>query len=317
LKRFHLLAAFLAIFLAVGCKAQPASPTDTTLNRRIEVLVRSQYSVPEDYAVVLGARTPSQIPGYDALPVTLSRSGKATIIQFLLSTDNKTLARLEKFDLVNDSLFSIDVANRPIRGNPAAKVTVISFDDLECPFCARMHETLFPATLDHYKDKVRMIYKDNPLVEIHPWAMRAAVDSDCLAAQSNDVYWKFVDYIHGHGQEVTGDNRNIAKSFDTLDRIAREQATLGKLDPARLDSCLAQQDESKVRASMKEAVDLRIEGAPALFVDGEFISGAVPQAQVWMVIDRALRAAGVEPPPEPVSAATPPAAQSAPASATK
>jgi len=51
-----------------------------------------------------------------------------------------------------------------------------------------------------------------------------------------------------------------------------------------------------VRASMKEAEALRIDGVPALYVDGERINGVIPQTQLWMVIDRDLRAAGVEPP---------------------
>jgi len=105
-----------------------------------------------------------------------------------------------------------------------------------------------------------------------------------------------VDYLHSHGQEVNGSDRNLANSDAALDRIARQQATLGKLDAAQIDACIAKQDESQVRASMKEAEALRIEGAPAVFIDGERISGAVPQDQLWTVIDRALRAAGVEPP---------------------
>jgi protein-disulfide isomerase len=189
------------------------------------------------------------------------------------------------------------VAGRPIRGNPAAKVTVINFDDLECPYCAQMHQSLFPSTLEHYKDTVRFVYKDNPLPpEMHPWAMRAAVDANCLAEQNGAVYWAYVDYLHSHGQEVNGSDRNLANSDAALDRIARQQATLGKLDAAQIDACIAKQDESQVRASMKEAEALRIEGAPAVFIDGERISGAVPQDQLWTVIDRALRAAGVEPP---------------------
>ncbi len=47
---------------------------------------------------------------------------------------------------------------------------------------------------------------------------------------------------------------------------------------------------------MKEADSLGIEGTPYLFVDGEHINGALPAGRVWAVIDRALRAAGVEPP---------------------
>jgi glutaredoxin len=205
-------------------------------------------------------------------------------------------------------VFSIDVAGRPIRGNPAAKVTVINFDDLECPYCARMHQTLFPATLERYKDKVRFIYKDDPLVEIHPWAMHAAVDANCLAAQSGEVYWTYVDYIHSHGQEDQRRGAQPAKSFAALDRIARQEATLGKLDGARLDACLAKQDETQVRASMRKRS--RWDGRNARRCSSmASASTALPEEQVWMVIDRALRAAGVEPP------AAPPAAPAAPCEA--
>jgi protein-disulfide isomerase len=308
LSRIHFLAGLLALGMAVGCKAQstPQGALDAAQNRHVEILVRSQYNIPPDIAITLGARKPSQIPGFTTLPITLWQGAKPTVIDFLISTDGKTLARMEKFDLTSDPVFSIDVTGRPIRGNPAAKVTVINFDDLECPYCARLHETLFPATLERYKDTVRFIYKDNPLpADMHPWAMHAAVDANCLAAQSGEVYWSYVDYLHSHGQEVSGENRDTVKSFAALDRIARQQATLGHLDSAKLDVCLAKQDQTQVQDSLREARLLRIESAPAVFVDGERIDGAVPQNQVWMVIDRALRAAGVQPPPSPSQPAGP------------
>ena len=305
--------------MAAGCKAQStppqtASPQATqqgsldpaVLNRRIEVMVRTQFNVPQDYTVTLGVRKPGPIAGYEALPVTLSRGPKSQLVDFLISTDVKTLARFETFDLAKNPVFSINVAGRPIRGNPDAKVTVINFDDLECPYCARLHQTLFPATLEHYKDSVRFIYKDNPLPpEMHPWALHAAVDANCLAAQSGEVYWTYVDYLHSHGQEVNGENRETAKSFAALDRIARQQATLGKLDAGKLDACLVKQDETQVRASTREAESLRVESAPAVFIEGERIDGAVPEEQLWLVIDRALRAAGVEPPAAPAKPSQP------------
>lgn len=306
MSRIHFLTGLLALGLAVGCKAQPAPQVaqNLAMNRRIEVMVRSQYNVPPDVDVALGARTGSQFSGYDALPVTLTQGSKKTVVDFLISADGKTLARLDKFDLANDPLFSINVVGRPIRGNPAAKVTVISFDDLECGYCAQMHHTLFPATLDRYKDQVRFIYKDYPLPpEMHPWAMHAAVNANCLAAQSGEVYWNYVDYLHFHSQEVNGDNRDLAKSFDALNRIARQEAELGKLDSVKLDACLSAQDETSVRASLKEGEALGVEGTPAIFVEGERIGGALPQSQVWMVIDRALRAAGEQPPAAPAQPA--------------
>lgn len=301
MSRVHFLTGLLALCLTVGCKAQStaSASSDAATNRRIEVMVRSQFNVPQDYNVVVGVRKPSKITGFDTLPVTLSRGAKSTVVDFLISTDGKTMARLETFDLTKDPGTSIDVAGRPIRGNPNAKVTVVNFDDLECPYCARMHSSLFPTTLDRYKDKVRFIYKDDPLVEIHPWAMHAAVNANCLAEQNGEIYWNYVDYIHSHGHDITGEDRNVTKSFEALDRIARQEATVAKLDESKLNACIAKQDEAQVRASSKLAESLGIDGTPALFVDGERINGAVPEQQVWLVIDRALRAKGVEPPSSP------------------
>jgi len=302
LLRFRILAGLLVLCMTAGCKAQPAPQPalDPVLNRHIEVMVRSQFNIPQDITVTLGARQPSQIPGYYSLPITLSHAKKQQVIDFLISTDGKTLARLETFDLVKNPVFAIDIAGRPIRGNPAAKVTVISFDDLECPYCKRMHQSLFPSTLERYKGKVRFIYKDDPLpAEMHPWAMHAAVDANCLAAQSGEVYWAYVDYIHAHREEIGGEDPNPAKSFDALNRVARQEATLAKLDPGKLDACLAAQDETQVRASMQEAELLKIDGVPAVFVDGERIDGVVPEEQVWLAIDRALSAAGVALPAAP------------------
>lgn len=300
----RILAGLLLISLAMGCKAQVSSSSapDPVLERRIEVLVRSQYDLPPDYNLNIGTRKPSEFTGYETLPIAIGRGTKTQVINFLISSDNAKLIHLDTFDLTKDPVDAIPIAGRPIRGNPAAKVTVINFDDLECPFCARMHEELFPGTLSHYKDMVRFVYKDDPIPELHPWAMHAAVDANCLAAQSGEVYWTYVDYLHAHGQEISGEDRDPAKSYASLDRIARQEATLGKLDETHLNACIGKQDETQVRASAKEAEGLGIEGTPALFVNGERINGALPQDQVWLAIDRALLAAGEKPPAEQAQA---------------
>jgi protein-disulfide isomerase len=295
------LSVLLALAVTSGCKAQePASKggiQDPALARRIEVLVRGKFSVPAEYNVAFGERKPSNIPGYDSLQITFSHNASSSTTEFLISKDNTQLARMETFSLQNNPAQNIPIDHRPVRGNPNAKVTVISFDDLECPYCARMHQQLFPGTLDRYGDKVKFVYKDDPLVEIHPWALHAAVDSNCIAAQNANAYWGYVDYLHAHGQDVTGEDRDPNKSYVMLDTIAREQGKIFKLDATALDACLAKQDDTAVKASMQEAEALGVQGTPYLFIDGEHIDGAMPVEQVWLVLDRALRAAGVQPPP--------------------
>jgi protein-disulfide isomerase len=308
LLRFRFLAGLLVLGLTAGCRAQSTTPSgpDPALNWRIEILVRSQYEMPPDVTISLGARSPSQFTGYETLPVTITRNSKSQVVNFLISNDYTKLVHLDTFDLTKDPADAIPIAGRPIRGNP--KVTVINFDDLECPYCARMHEELFPATQEHYKDLVRFVYKDDPLSEIHPWAMHAAVDANCLAAQSGDVYWTYVDYLHAHGDEVTGSDRDVQKSFAALDRIAHQEATLGKLDETILSACMTKQDEIQIRASVKLAEDMGIDGTPAVYVNGERVNGgAVPQNELWMVIDRAVRAAGEKPPPAQTTATPTPA----------
>jgi protein-disulfide isomerase len=234
-------------------------------------------------------------------------------VNFLLSSDGNTVARLERFDISHNPADLLSVQNRPWRGIPDAKVTIVNFDDLECPYCARMHQQLFPDIQDHYKGLVKFIYKDFPLVEIHPWAMHAAVDSGCLAEQNGDSYWRFVDYLHGHADEVTGPAHDAQQAGKTLDKMAHDEGERSKLDLAKLDACIAKQDETAVRASMKQGDSLGVNGTPTLFINGERISGVLPEAELRTAIDRALREAGVQPPPPVVEPAKKPVATPPPA----
>jgi protein-disulfide isomerase len=298
-----MLCCLLAL-IGSGCRAQTPPPTnanDAKTDRRIELLVRSQMQVPSEYNVKIGARSKSAFPGYSTLPITFSLpskpDAKPATVDFLISDDGATLARLQKFDLTKDPVDVAQLENRPVRGPESAKVTIVNFDDLECPYCARMHQELFPQTAERYKGLVKFVYKDDPLVEIHPWAMHASIDANCLADLSPAAYWSFVDYVHSHGDEISGPDRDVAKAGGTLDRIAHEQGAKEKVNPGTLDACLKKQDNGAVLASMKEADHLNIDGTPTLFVNGERISGAQPIDQVWKAIDRALEAEGEKPPP--------------------
>jgi protein-disulfide isomerase len=309
--RSLLFSMLFLVLLCPGCsRAQTqASTAPSALNRRIEVLVRGQLNLPAQYDVAIGQHSKSEFAGYDKLPITFSHNGAKRTIDFLISTDNKTLVRMDKMDLSKDPASAINIANRPFRGNADAKVTIVNFDDLECPYCARMHHELFPTTLDHYGDKVKIVYKDFPLVEMHPWALHAAVDANCLAAQNSQAYWEFVDDAHDHGEEISGpeDKHSLSASDAALDKMATDNATKHSLDMKKLHTCLSAQDTSAIKASIAEGADLGVDATPTIYVNGERVSGAEGTDVLFPVIDRALLDAGVTPPP---SAAIPPAAKS-------
>lgn len=275
----------------------PSSPGAPSLERKIEVLIRLQFSVPAEYDILLGARSKSNIEGYDTLPVTLIHEDKRTTVEFLVSGDGSTLARLEKFDLNNNPFLSIDTDRRPVRGAPTAKVEIINFDDLECPYCGMLNNEILPATMDHYEGLVKIVYKDYPLPN-HPWALHAAVDANCLATQSVSAYWSYVDFVHSHGREISGASSNPAKSFLDLDNIADTFGTKTSVNEAQLAMCLKKQDASLVNQSLKLGASLGVNATPQVFVDGERLpSGAQPIEKLWPAIDRALKAKGIQPPP--------------------
>jgi len=284
----------LLLLVCLGCVAQSAPPD---VARKIEHQVRSFYTIPVEVKVTVGAISPStEIPGYDAVSVTIGGGdSKQKDYKFLLSKDRATLLRLTKFDLTKDPfvelMSKIDVNGRPTRGSKSAKVVVVNFDDFECPYCSSMHQTLFPEIFSEYGDRVTFIYKDDPLVEIHPWAIHAAVDANCLAAQSGDAFWDFADYIHANKREVDTEKTPAAR-FAAVDKITMLQGQKHNLDAAKLQSCVKAQNEDAVRASMKEAEGLGVNGTPALFINGQKIDGAVPIAEVRAALDAALRDAG-------------------------
>ena len=316
------LLPLLFAMSTVGCHAQSKelgpvqagqklNPEET---RRVEVMIRSRSQMPADYNIQVGVPKASDISGFATLPVTYtSPQGSTRNIEFLISSDGKTLAQMNRFDLSSDPKDLISVAGRPARGGPEnAPVLIVGFDDLECPYCAQMHAELFPALLKRYKDQVRVVYRDFPLTEIHPWAMRAAVDSNCLGTQSATAYWNYVDYVHAHASEMGGTEKSMDKAKQTLDKLALDEGTKSKLDQPVLAACILKQDASKVNASELdgESDALRVNSTPTLFINGEKVEGVNPIETIYAAVDRALVAAGQTPPPLP-----PAPAKAAPATA--
>jgi protein-disulfide isomerase len=310
LRRFLVIVirrSFLVLLLiCLGCVAQSVSPD---VARKIERQVRSFYSIPADVNIKVGSILPDkELPGYDEVAVTIDQGGgRQKDYKFLVSRDRSTMLRLIKFDLNKDPyqelMSKIDLTGRPVRGDKNAKVVVVNYDDFECPYCARMHQLLFPELLKEYGDRVAFVYKDYPLTEIHPWAIHAAVDANCLAAQSPDAYWDFADDIHANKQQVDQE-RTSASRFDAVDRIALLQGQKHSLDAQKLQACIKAQNEDAVRASMKEADDIGVNATPTLFINGQKIDGLVPVSELRSALNSALKDAG-QPVPSMQAASAP------------
>jgi protein-disulfide isomerase len=316
---------FALSLAALGCHAQtsgtqsvqPGVKLSPQMERRVEVMIRSRSQLTPDYVISVGEPQKSEVPGYAQVIVTVSANGSSSHpMPFLISSDGKTLAQFNKFDLSQDPRTKISDAGRPSRGGPAsATVLIVGFDDLECPFCAKMNAELFPAILDRYKDQVRIVYRDFPLTQ-HPWAMHAAVDANCLGTVSTPAYWNYVDYVHAHASDIGGDEKTLAKATQMLDQLALDEGARQKLDSAPLAACIQKQDNTSEKASIQEGESdpLRVDSTPILFINGEKVEGLVPIETIYHIIDQALIAEGKTPPPPPPAADKPAPAAAKPGS---
>lgn len=164
------------------------------------------------------------------------------------------------------------------RGAKDAKVTVVEFSDLQCPFCGNFHPTMLQL-MDEYEGKVRWVYKHFPLDSIHPNARPAAEASECAYDQGGDEkFWGFVDTIFS--------NQNKMNSA-YYSQVAKD---IG-LKVSDFDSCVSSRKfQQKVEQQYQEGVTLGVGGTPTSFANGQPINGALPYAQVKTVVDSQLAA---------------------------
>jgi len=308
-------ALLVLLAICLGCSAQapptsPAQPAGTALpsdlTKALERHVRAHYSLPADVNLILGPLHASEFPNYDEMSIVFDSGEKKQTYAFLLSHDHKTLIRMTKIDLSTDPyaeiMKKIDVAGRPTRGKKDAKVVVVNYDDFQCPFCSRLHATLFPEIFKEYGDRVLFVYKDYPIEDLHPWSLHAAVNANCLGAQSGEAYWDYADYLHANQRAINALKEHGAQNSE-LDKLASLNGQSHKLDDSKLQACLKAQDEKAVRASIKEGDGLGVNATPALFVSGEKLEGAVPASEVRAALDRALKDAGIAVPEHKAAAA--------------
>jgi len=161
-----------------------------------------------------------------------------------------------------------------IQGDLNAQLTLISYSDFQCPYCARHIPTL-DKIMDEYKGKVKLIFRHFPLNSIHPQAQKAAEAAECAAEQGK--FWEMHDKIFANQKAITVDN---LKSY---------AGGLG-LSSSQFDNCLdSGKYASKVQSQMQGGAAAGVTGTPATFVGDQLVKGAVPYENLKSIIDSKLK----------------------------
>ncbi len=148
--------------------------------------------------------------------------------------------------------FDISTDDQPMKGNPAATVTVVEFTDFQCPSCAQTHPVV-ERLIGEMGDRVKFVVRDFPL-SMHAEAFKAAEAAE--AAREQGKFWDYITILY----------RN--QSSLQVEKL-KEYATALGLDRAKFDAALdGGKFKEKVQRDILDGQKVGVNATPTLFVNG-------------------------------------------------
>ena len=244
-----------------------ASPSATQKN--IEAYLRHLYAFGLEVPIVVGPPKGTAVEGLLETTINVTIGENKETVKFYVSKDGKYLFRGEMSDMTKDPLAEnraqIQMKDAPSLGDPKSAVTLVEYSDFECPVCRSLHDVL-RGLLPSYAGKVRVVFKDFPLEQLHPWARTAALAGRCAYQQEPTAFWKMYDLIY--------DNQEIISAANAWTKMM-DYAGQSRLDPDTFKTCMASpQAGDAVNASRANGQLLEVNSTPTVFVNGRRLVGA-------------------------------------------
>ena len=175
-----------------------------------------------------------------------------------------------------NKVYAIPARSSPFKGPENAPVVLVEFSDFQCPFCAQMPPVI-NEVLKAYPNEVKFVYKELPLISIHPYALGAA--KAAVAAQRQGKFWPMHDQLFAN---------NKALQPEKLKECAQN---IG-LDMAKFEQDLNSPEVQKqIEEDMKLAQQVEVSGTPSLFINGKRVMNRGTDGMKQM-IDDALKRQG-------------------------
>lgn len=280
------LTAFLSITVAVSGADPSVSNTATYMQGKpavdkpkLEEYLRYAEGYGPQVSIEVGDLAPGPVNGYYKVVAHLSRDS-AKLDRTYYTPDGQHFITGPIWDL-NQSPFADTLERLPKTGfsfGPGdAKVTIVIFSDLECPYCRELAKTLRENLPSKYPRDVRVRFEDFPLQKIHPWARAAAEVGRCLGEQNQNSFWLWHDWVFEHQKDVTEVN---------LRENAIRIATSEHLDIEKASNCIDNHGRAtEIDLSITAGEELQIQQTPTFFINGRLVNGAVP----WTTLDALIQ----------------------------
>jgi protein-disulfide isomerase len=281
--RFAVLTALcLCLLPALPAQEKPKPAPVSALDKtQLEAYVRHLLAVIPEVQIKIDDPKPTTTTGLLRVDIHFSYQGRTQDDTYYVTKDGQHIIRGLIYNFAEnpfkEDLDKLKTSGAPSFGPASAPVTVVEFGDFECPNCREEAKTLRDNVPSQFPSQVRVVFKDFPLEQIHPWAKPAAIAGRCIFQQSLAGFWKFHDWIYDHQAEIASDT---LKS-QVLD-FAKDAPDV---DALQLGRCIdTKATEAEVDASIAEARDLRVDATPTIFLNGHRLVGNYPWQNLEQII---------------------------------
>jgi protein-disulfide isomerase len=152
-------------------------------------------------------------------------------------------------------------ADGATRGASGKDFMLVEFADMQCPHCKEAQGTMDNLVKDF--PNARVVFQSFPLVELHPYAYKAAAYGYCVQKQKNDAFFVYSAAVFDTQDALTP---------ETGDETLKAAVTKAGLDPAAVDACAATPAmKAQVDASISLAQEIGVEQTPMLAVNGHLL----------------------------------------------
>lgn len=277
-------AAAPAAPATVGAPNQPLTPIQESI---IEYL-RKRFSLSDKANITVGPFKPSLFPDFDITTINLEEDTQKESQEFFVSKDGRYLVQGNIYALqmnpAKEVEKEISLQDVPSIGPANAPVTIVEYADLECPICAQTQDFLENQLAPKYGSKVRVVFKEFPLVNIHEWAGIGAVANECVYLINPA---EFIPY-----RSIVYKNQSSIQIHTIRDQLL-DFATQVGLDRTKLTACLnSKQSMPRVEDQFQEGQRLGVSSTPTLFINGKMVVGLPKPDEFFKLVDNALAAAG-------------------------
>lgn len=272
------LFAFLALNLfgaeSYGQQSTALTPNSGTaaaspMQKNIEAYLRHLYAFGPDVKLTVGAPKETGVEGILEVSIKVIIGENKEDAKFYVSKDGKFLFRGDMSDMTKDPLAEarslMQLKDAPSVGDAKAPVTLVEYSDFECPVCKSLHDAL-RALMPKYAGRVRIVFKDFPIEQIHPWARTAAIAGRCSYQQDPKVFWKMYDLIY--------DNQEIISAANAWTKMT-DYAEQSGLNADMFKTCMAGAEAgAAIDASRANGLQVEVNSTPTVFVNGRRMVGA-------------------------------------------